>query len=68
MQQSLSRDANSRSTGQEILHLLGKPKVCYSVHKAPRCSISSARWIQSTSSHLISLRSTIILSAHLLYI
>jgi len=61
MEQSLSWEASSHSTSQQIPHLLWKPKVHFCVHKG----LPLARCIQSTPFHPIFQRSILILCSHL---
>jgi hypothetical protein len=65
MEQSPSWQANIHSAIQEIPRLLWKPTVHYLIHNSPPLIRTWARWIQSTPSHPISLRSIIILSFYL---
>jgi hypothetical protein len=61
MEQSLSWEANSHSSSQEIPHLLCNPKVHYRVHKGSPLVPVLSQMIQSTPSHRISLKSILIL-------
>jgi hypothetical protein len=61
---SPSSGNNSRSGVQEISRLLWNPNIHYCVHKSIGWFPSRIRLIYSTTSHHISLRSTLILSSH----
>jgi len=65
MEQSHSWKANSHWASQEIPWLLWNPKVHYSVHKSLPLVPTLSWKNQSTPSHLISLRSIVILSSHI---
>jgi hypothetical protein len=66
MEQNPSWQANSHSTSHEIARLLWKPKVLHGFQNSlPSRTLSWARWIQSTPSHNVSLRSILILSYYL---
>jgi len=61
--QQISWEADSHSASHEIPRLLRNPKLHYHVHKSP--SLTPFLMHQSTPSHLLSLRTILILSTHL---
>jgi hypothetical protein len=63
MEQSPSREANIRSSNQEIPHLLWYPKFLYRVYKSPPLDAILATWIHSMSctSFFLKIQSNIIL-------
>jgi hypothetical protein len=66
MKQSVPCEANSLSSNQEIFSAIyGTPKSFTVFTKARHLSLSWARWIQSTVSHRIFLRSILILPSHI---
>jgi len=64
-EQGPSWKTNSHSAIKEIIHHLQNPKVHYCVCKSPPLFSVYIRWLQSTPSHPISLRSILILPYHL---
>ena len=66
MEQSPFWATDRFSASQEILRFLWKPKVSTAFTRARHLSLPWARSIQSLTSHLISWRSILILSSHLL--
>jgi hypothetical protein len=64
-EQSPSWETSSSSASQEITVISRNLKVHYCVHNTRHLSLSWARSIQSINSHLISLRTIVVLSLHL---
>ena len=64
-ERSPSWKADSSSSSQETPAFDGTRRFITMFTRACHCYVSWARWIQSTSSHYIYLRSTFVLSSHL---
>jgi hypothetical protein len=64
MEQSPSREVTCPSASHEITRLYGTRKSIIMLARARHWSLSWVRWIQSTPSHLISLRFILISSSH----
>jgi hypothetical protein len=65
MEQCSSLEADSSSAAQDFFRVLWNPSIHYCIHKNPLVVLILSRWVSSTPSNPISLKSILMLSSHL---